>query len=64
MSRRQQTDRERIEAVFVAATEEDARHLLDIAHVIVRSRFPQKEPAKRTRKAKAVTAQTTIGSAV
>ena len=47
---RKLTDREKVEQVFVAATEADARLLLDLAGVIVRSRFPQKEAAKRVRK--------------
>ena len=47
------TDREKLEQVFVNATETECRHLLDLAAVIVRSRFPQKEATKRPRKAKA-----------
>ena len=49
---RKQTDREKLEQVFANATEVDARHLLDVASVIVRARFPQNAVAKRTRKAK------------
>ena len=59
---RKQTDREKLEQVFANATEADARHLLDVASVIVRARFPQNAVAKRTRKAKpAVETQTTLG---
>jgi hypothetical protein len=47
---RKLSDREKVEQVFVAATEADARHLLDLAGCIIRARFPQKEPAKRTRR--------------
>ena len=50
---KKQTDREKVEAVFSnpLLSETEARHLLDVSGVIVRSRFPSLVPVKR-RKAK------------
>ena len=48
------TERDKLESVFSnpLLSEVEARHLLDLAGVIVRSRFPGTGPAKRGRKAK------------
>ena len=46
------SDRERVEQVFMSCPQTEAAHLLDLAGVIVRSRFPGTPPVKRGRKAK------------
>lgn len=64
MSRRQQTDRERIELMFKTNDEAECEFLLYMAGVIFRSRFQQKDaPAKRGRKAKPQPAQP-LGSVI
>lgn len=46
------TPQERMEQIFMAATEAEARSLLELAGVIVRLRFPAKEAVRRARRAK------------
>lgn len=45
------TDKDRIEQIFTRATRDEALSYLDYGALIVRLRFPAKEPTKRPRKA-------------
>lgn len=46
------SDKDRIEQIFLRATEDEALSYMDYAALIVRLRFTGKEPAKRGRKSK------------